>query len=97
MPEERSDQLKTTPRTAFNRRTCAHCGRSPEREELEDARDRLSNGMGNPLPSGDLHAPLARDVTAALTEAGLDLHDCAPHHPPVPVGRSVRAASPRRP
>jgi hypothetical protein len=57
-----------------------------EREELADARDRLSNGLGNPLPSGDPHAPLARDVAAALTEAGLTLHDCAPHHPRYRLG-----------
>jgi hypothetical protein len=33
------------------------------------------------LPAGDSNAPLARDVAAALTEAGFTLHNCAPHHP----------------
>jgi hypothetical protein len=57
-----------------------------EREELADARDRLTDGLGNPLPSGDPDAPLARDVAAALTESGLNLHDCAPHHPRYRLG-----------
>jgi hypothetical protein len=51
-----------------------------EREELADARDRVSDGLGHPLPTDDPNAPLARDVAAALTEAGFILHDCAPQH-----------------
>jgi hypothetical protein len=57
-----------------------------EREELADARDRLTGGLRNPLRSGDPHAPLARDVAAALTEAGLTLHNCTPHHPRYRLG-----------
>ena len=57
-----------------------------EREELADARSRLANDFGHPLPAGDPNAPLARDVAEALTEAGLTLHDCAPHHPQYRLG-----------
>jgi hypothetical protein len=57
-----------------------------EREELADARARLADGLGHPLPAGDPNAPLARDVAAALTEAGFTLHDCAPHHPGYRLG-----------
>jgi hypothetical protein len=57
-----------------------------EREELADARDRLADGLGHPLPAEDPNAPLARDVAAALTEAGFTLHDCAPHHPQYRLG-----------
>jgi hypothetical protein len=57
-----------------------------EREELADARDRVSDGLGHPLPAGDPNAPLARDVAAALTEAGFTLHDCEPHHPGYRLG-----------
>jgi hypothetical protein len=57
-----------------------------EREELADARARLADGLGHPLPSGDANAPLARDVAAALTEAGFTLHNCAPHHPQYRLG-----------
>jgi hypothetical protein len=64
-----------------------------EREELAEACGRLADGLGRPLPSRDPHAPLARDVAQALTEAGFTLHDCALNHPryrlggvcPVPV------------
>jgi hypothetical protein len=40
----------------------------------------VTDGLGHRLRSDDPHAPLARDVAAALAEAGLTLHDCAPHH-----------------
>ena len=53
-----------------------------EREELADARARLAHG----LPADDPNVPLARDVAAALTEAGFTLHDCAPHHPGYRLG-----------
>ncbi len=57
-----------------------------EREELADARAGLAYGLGRPLPAGDPSAPLARDVAAALTEAGFTLHNCAPHHPQYRLG-----------
>jgi hypothetical protein len=57
-----------------------------EREELADARARLADGLGHPLPAGDANAPLARDVAAALTEAGFTLHNCGPHHPQYRLG-----------
>jgi len=57
-----------------------------ERGELAEARARLAEGLGHPLPSDDPHAPLARDVAQALTEAGFALHDCAPHHPRYRLG-----------
>jgi hypothetical protein len=57
-----------------------------EREELADARSRLADGLGHPLPVGDPNATLARDVAAALTEAGFTVHDCAPHHPGYRLG-----------
>jgi hypothetical protein len=52
-----------------------------EREELADARARLADGLGNPLPADDPYAPLASDVAEALTEAGLTLHNCGPYDP----------------
>jgi hypothetical protein len=57
-----------------------------EREELADARARLADGLGHPLPAGDPNAPVAQDVAAALTEAGFTLHNCAPHHPQYRLG-----------
>jgi hypothetical protein len=57
-----------------------------EREELADARARLADGLGHPLPAGDPNAALARDVATALTEAGFTLHYCAPHHPQYRLG-----------
>jgi hypothetical protein len=57
-----------------------------EREELADARARLADGLGHPLPSGDPNAPLARGMAAALTEAGFTLHNCAPDHPQYRLG-----------
>lgn len=57
-----------------------------EREQLTDARALLADALGHPLPAGDPNAPLARDVAAALTEAGSTLHDCAPHHPQYRLG-----------
>jgi hypothetical protein len=53
-----------------------------EREELAEARACL----GNPRPADGRYAPLARDVAEALTEAGLTLHNCAPHHPRYRLG-----------
>jgi hypothetical protein len=55
-------------------------------EELAQARSRMADGLGNPLRPGDPRAPLARDVAQALTEAGLTLHNCAPHHPRYRLG-----------
>jgi hypothetical protein len=57
-----------------------------EREELADARAHLTDALGHPLPADDPNAPLARDVAAALTEAGFTLHNCAPHHPRYRLG-----------
>jgi hypothetical protein len=57
-----------------------------EREELADARARVADGLGHPLDADDPNAPLARDVAAALTEAGFTVHDCAPHHPQYRLG-----------
>jgi hypothetical protein len=57
-----------------------------EREELAEARARLADGLGRPLPSGDPRTLLARDVAEALTEAGFTLHDCAPRHPRYRLG-----------
>jgi hypothetical protein len=37
-----------------------------EREELADARARLADGLGHPLPADDPNAPLARDVGCLL-------------------------------
>jgi hypothetical protein len=50
------------------------------------ARACLTDGLGQLLPANDPHARLARDVAEALTEAGLALHDCAPHHPRYRLG-----------
>jgi hypothetical protein len=87
MPEERSDQLNQDyAEDGFQPPDLRPLRALAEREELADARDRLSNGLGNPLPTGDPDAPLALDVAAALTEAGLNLHDCAPHHPRYRLG-----------
>jgi hypothetical protein len=57
-----------------------------EREELADARARLADGLGSPVRADDPYAPLASDVAEALTEAGLTLHNCAPHHPQYRLG-----------
>jgi hypothetical protein len=82
MPEERSDQLNQDyAGDGFQPPDLRPLRAVAEREELADARDRLSDGLGNSLHEDDPHAPLARDVAAALTETGLTLHDCAPHHP----------------
>jgi hypothetical protein len=87
MPEERSDQLNQDyAEDAFQPPDLRPLRALAECEELSDARDGLSDGLGNPLPSSDHHAPLARDVAAALTEAGLTLHNCAPHHPRYRLG-----------
>jgi len=52
-----------------------------EREELAEAMSRLADGYGRPPPADDSLAPLARDVSQALTEAGFTLHHCAQEHP----------------
>jgi hypothetical protein len=57
-----------------------------ESEELADARARVADGLGNPVPADDPYAPLASDVAKALTEAGFNLHNCAPHHPQYRLG-----------
>jgi hypothetical protein len=57
-----------------------------EHEELADARALLADALGHPLPTDDPNAQLARDVAAALTEAGFTLHNCAPHHPRYRLG-----------
>lgn len=57
-----------------------------EQQELADAQGRLADGLGNPLHASDPHAPLARDVAQALTEAGFTLHDCVRHHPRYRLG-----------
>jgi hypothetical protein len=57
-----------------------------EREELAEAQDRLADGLGDPLRPGNPHAPLARDVACALTEAGFTLHDCVRYHPRYRLG-----------
>jgi hypothetical protein len=57
-----------------------------EREELADARARLADGLDHPLLADDPNAPLARDVAAALTEAGFTLHDCVPRDPQYRLG-----------
>jgi hypothetical protein len=57
-----------------------------EGEELADARARVADGLGNPVPADDPYALLAGEVAEALTEAGLTLHNCAPHHPQYRLG-----------
>jgi hypothetical protein len=57
-----------------------------EGEELADARARVGDGLGYPLSADDPYAPLASEVAEALTEAGLTLHNCAPHHPQYRLG-----------
>jgi len=52
-----------------------------EREELAEAMSRLADGYGRPPPADDSLAPLARDVSQALTEAGFTLRHCAQEHP----------------
>jgi hypothetical protein len=97
MPEERSDQLNQDyAEDGFQPPDLRPLRALAEREELANARDRLSDGLGNSLPPDGPNAPLARDVVAALTEAGLTLQNCAPHHPryrlggvcPVPGGHN---------
>jgi hypothetical protein len=87
MPEDQSCQLgQGDPEDDFQPPDLRPLRALAEREELSDARARLADGLGHPLPAGDPSAPLARDVAAALTEAGLTLHDCAPHHPQYRLG-----------
>ena len=87
MPEEQSRQLDQgdaeddfQPPDLRPLRTLAEGG------ELADARARIADGLGNPLSADDPYAPLASDVAEALTEAGLTLHNCAPHHPQYRLG-----------
>jgi hypothetical protein len=87
MSEEQSHQLdQGDPEDGFQPPDLRPLWALAEREELADARARLADGLGHPLPAGDPNAPLARDVAAALTEAGFTLHDCAPHHPRYRLG-----------
>src|ERR1700685_837822 len=87
MPEERSDQLNQDyAEDGFQPPDLRPLRALADREELANARDRLSDGLCNSLPPDGPNAPLARDVVAALTEAGLTLHNCAPHHPRYRLG-----------
>jgi hypothetical protein len=87
MPEEQFHQLdQGDPEDNFQPPDLRPLRALAEREELADAHARLADGLGHPLPAGDPIAPLARDVAAALTEAGLTLHDCTPHHPQYRLG-----------
>jgi hypothetical protein len=87
MPEEQSSDLNLgDPEDDFQPPDLRPLRSLAEREELADARARLANGLGHPLPAGDSNAPLARDVAVALTEAGFTLHNCAPHHPQYRLG-----------
>jgi hypothetical protein len=87
MPEEQFHQLdQGDPEDNFQPPDLRPLRALAEREELADAHARLADGLGHPLPAGDPIAPLARDVAAALTEAGFTLHNCAPHHPQYRLG-----------
>jgi hypothetical protein len=87
MPEEQFRQLdQGGPEDDFQPPDLRPLRALAEREELADARAHLADGLGHPLPADDPNAPLARDVAAALTEAGFTLHDCAPHHPQYRLG-----------
>jgi len=76
MSEEQSRHLdQSDPEDDFQAPDLRPLRALAEREELADARARLADGLGHPLPAGDPNAPLARDVAAALTEAGFTLHN----------------------
>ena len=57
-----------------------------EAAELAEAMSGLTDSSGGPLPAGDPLRPLACAVARALTEAGITLHHCAPHHPRYRLG-----------
>jgi hypothetical protein len=67
-----------------------------EAAELTQAASGLASAYGGRLADGDPLAPLARAIARSMTEAGLTVHHCAPHHPlyrlggvcllPVPAG-----------
>jgi hypothetical protein len=87
MPEDRSSQLgQGDPEDGFQPPDLRPLRALAEREELADARAHLADTLGHPLSADDPDAPLARDVAAALTEAGFTLHNCAPHHPQYRLG-----------
>jgi hypothetical protein len=87
MPEDQSRQLdQGDPENDFQPPDLRPLRAVAEREELADARARLADGLGNLLPADDPYAPLASDVAEALTEAGLTLHNCGPHHPHYRLG-----------
>jgi hypothetical protein len=87
MSEDQSRQLnEADPEDDFQPPDLRPLRALAEREELADARARLADGLGHPLPADDPFAPLATDVAAALTEAGLTVHTCAPHHPQYRLG-----------
>ena len=87
MPEDQSRHLdQGEPEDEFQPPDLRPLRALAEREELADARARLADGLGHPLPADDPNAPLARDVATALTEAGFTLHNCAPHHPQYRLG-----------
>ena len=87
MSEDQSRQLdQDDPEDIFQPPDLRPLRAVAEREELADARARLADGLGNLLPADDPYAPLARDVAEALTEAGLTLHSCGPHHPQYRLG-----------
>jgi hypothetical protein len=87
MREDRSDQLSQGyAEDDFQPPDLGPLRALTEREELQDARARVTDGLGHRLRPDDSHAPLARDVAAALTEVGLTLHDCAQHHPRYRLG-----------
>ena len=87
MPEDQSRELdQGDPEDVFQPPDLRPLRALAEREELADARAHLADALGHPLPADDPDAPLARDVAAALTEAGFTLHNCAPHHPQYRLG-----------
>jgi hypothetical protein len=87
MSEEQSRQFdQSDPENDFQPPDLRPLRALAEREELADARARLADGLRNPLPADDPYAPLASEVAEALTEAGLTLHCCAPHHPQYRLG-----------
>jgi len=87
MPEDQSSQVSQgDPEDDFQPPDLRPLRALAEREELADARAHLADALGHPLPADDPDAPLARDVAAALTEAGFTLHNCAPHHPQYRLG-----------
>jgi hypothetical protein len=87
MPEEQSSDLNMgDPEDDFQPPDLRPMRALAEGKELADARARVADGLGNPLPADDPYAPLASDVAEALTEAGLTLHNCGPRHPQYRLG-----------